>query len=180
MDHRRQRVHHLRPQVRYCNTSDSDKDCYSDYDDWTTVSVSGGTARKRKISSLTNGDSYDVEVRANSNQGYSDWSSSSSGTPGAPAKPTLGTVTAGDDQFTVNWTAGASNGDDITYYEVSYCNETSGDCAAGTLEHRKPLGHSHAQLGHLWRRRHQVQGPRARRQRTRRRRVVLDKTVTTT
>ena len=73
-----------------------------------------------------------MEVRAKSNQGNSGWSSSSSGTPGAPAKPTLGTVTAGDDQFTVNWTAGASNGDDITYYEVSYCNQTNGDCAAGT------------------------------------------------
>ena len=119
-------------QVRYCNTNDSNKDCYSDYDDWTTVSVSGGSARKKKISSLTNGDSYYVEVRANSNQGYSDWSFSSSGTPGAPAKPTIGTLTAGDDEFTVNWTAGASNGDDITSYEVSYCNETNGDCAAGT------------------------------------------------
>ena len=117
--------------IRYCNTYDSNKDCYSDYDDWTTTSVSGTTTSK-KISGLTNGDSYDVEVRAKSNQGNSGWSSSSSGTPGAPSKPTLGTVTAGDDQFTVNWTAGSSNGDDITYYDVAYCNETDGDCASGT------------------------------------------------
>ncbi len=118
-------------QVRYCNTSDSNKDCYNDYDDWTTVSVSGTTTSK-KISGLSNGDYYDVEVRANSNQGYSDWSSSSSGTPGAPAKPTISTLTAGDDQFTVTWTAPNSNGDNISFYEVGYCNETNGDCAAGS------------------------------------------------
>ena len=117
-------------QIRYCNTNDSDKDCSSDYDDWTTVSVSGTTTSK-KITGLTNGDNYEMQVRANSNQGYSDWSFSNTGMPGAPAKPTLGTLTAGDDQFTANWTAGSSNGDPITYFEVSYCNETNSDCASG-------------------------------------------------
>ncbi len=122
--------------VRYCNTNDSNKDCYSDYEDWTTVSVSG-TTTSRKITGLTNGDYYDVQVRANSNQGDSDWSSSSGGTPGAPAKPTI-TLTAGDDQFTVTWTAPSSNGDDITSYEVEYCNQTNGDCTAGNWNTEYP------------------------------------------
>ena len=119
--------------LRYCNTDDSNKDCYSDKDDWTTVNVSGGSTRTKTVTGLTNGDNYDLEIATtSSNGGNSDWSSAGSAWPGGPNAPSTPTATAGDGQITVTWTAAVKNHSDITFYEIGYCNNTDGDCASGT------------------------------------------------
>ena len=125
--------------LRYCNTNDSNKDCSSDYDDWTTVTVSGGSTRTKTITGLTNGDSYDVEIATrSSNGGDSDWYSAGSGTPGAPNAPSAPSLTAGSGQITVRWSAPAKNHSDITGYEIAYCNDTDGDCTSGTWQTEYP------------------------------------------
>ena len=117
--------------LRYCdNSTDGGNDCSSDYTDWTTV-TSSGTGTTKTISGLTNGREYLVELQAQSNQGNSQWSSQGTATPGAPAKPSAPSLAAGDGQITVTWSAPAHRGDAITSYEVAYCNNTDGDCAAG-------------------------------------------------
>ena len=119
--------------VRYCNTNDDDKDCYVDYDDWTTKNVSGASTRTTTITGLTNGDSYDLEIATrSSNGGDSDWWSAGSGTPGAPNAPSAPSLSAGDGQITVTWTAPSKNHSDIQYYEIASCNNTDGDCTSGT------------------------------------------------
>ncbi len=119
--------------VRYCNTRDDDKDCYSDYDDWTTKNVSGASTRTTTITGLTNGDSYDLEIATrSSNGGDSDWYQAGSGTPGAPNAPSTPSLSAGDGQITVTWTAPSKNHSDIQNYEIAYCNNTDGDCTSGS------------------------------------------------
>ena len=118
--------------VRYCNTGDANKDCYSDYDDWSTKNVSGASTRTTTITGLTNGDSYDLEIATrSSNGGDSDWSSAGSGTPGAPNAPSAPSLSAGDGQITVTWTKPSKNHSEITQYEIAYCNNTDGDCTNG-------------------------------------------------
>ena len=119
--------------VRYCNTGDSDNDCSSDYDDWTTKNVSGASTRTTTITGLSNGDSYDLEIATrSSNGGDSDWYSVGSGTPGAPNAPSAPSLSAGDGEITVTWSKPSKNHSEITYYEIAYCNNTDGDCASGS------------------------------------------------
>jgi hypothetical protein len=73
------------------------------------------------ISGLTNGTSYTVTVTATNAAGTGPSSTASAaavpvGTPGTPAAPTL---SAGDAQLSVSWTAPASNGATITAYTVT-------------------------------------------------------------
>ena len=104
--------------VRHCDKS---KDCTDD-GNWTTKSVNA-TPTSTTISSLTNGKTYKVEVRAINSQGNGPWSSSTEGTPATtPGKPSMGAVTNGDDQVTVTWDAPTDNGGSaITDYDVRYC-----------------------------------------------------------
>ena len=78
-----------------------------------------GTARTATISSLANGTSYEVQVRAENSEGEGDWSPSASATPrtvpDAPAAPTL---TPGDGQIAVSWDAPDDGGAAITDYDV--------------------------------------------------------------
>ena len=118
--------------LRHCDDSqDAGNDCYSDYTDWIIV-TSSGTGTTKTITGLTNGRLYWVEVQAQSNKGNGDWSQQVSATPGAPAKPSAPSLTAGDGQITVTWSAPANHGDAITQYEVGYCNDTDGDCTSNT------------------------------------------------
>ena len=85
------------------------------------------------ITGLTNGTAYQVGVRAKNRSGYGAWSSSSTATPtqqkpDAPAAPTL---TVKDRALDVSWTAPASNGANITDYDVQYrkCTATPKSCA---------------------------------------------------
>ena len=107
--------------VRYKRTSSSS---------WVNHSFSG-TGRSTTITGLTNGEEYEVQVRAQNSVGESDWSASAEATPmsdadvpDAPAPPTL---TAGNAQLAVSWTAPDDNGASITDYDVRYkrTNETN-------------------------------------------------------
>ena len=82
------------------------------------------TSTSATISSLTNGTTYAVQVRAGNSAGDGEWSASATGTPvapaSAPAAPSRPTLTAGDGQFGVSWTAPADNGAAIDDYDVRY------------------------------------------------------------
>ena len=88
---------------------------------WTNLRfVDVGTIKT--IPGLTNGDSYDVQVRARNSVGNSGWSDSATGTPAAqvpdvPAKPT---VKPGNAELVVEWTKPVENGARITDYDVRY------------------------------------------------------------
>ena len=90
---------------------------------WTNRPFSGaGTSTT--ITGLTNGTAYQVQVRAQNSEGESGWSASATGTPVAsaspPATPAAPTLTAGDGQLGVSWSAPADNGAAITDYDVRY------------------------------------------------------------
>ncbi len=94
---------------------------------WTLISSGIGTRTNHTITGLTNGDSYEVQVRAVNAQGTSPWSSSASATPAtvpvAPADPTL---TEGNAQLSAAWSAPNNGGSAITRYELQYRKGSSG------------------------------------------------------
>ncbi|HEY5010739.1 MAG TPA: fibronectin type III domain-containing protein, partial [Acidimicrobiales bacterium] len=74
------------------------------------------------VTGLTDGDSYTFTVAAINGVGQGPFSSPSATVlpaPTAPAPPTSVTAVASGSSATVNWTAGATNGDPITGYVVS-------------------------------------------------------------
>ena len=83
------------------------------------------------IPDLTNGTTYEVQVRAANSEGESAWSPSGEGTPvssaSAPDAPTAPSVTSGDGQLTVSWTAPSDNGARIVDYDVRSRQAGSGD-----------------------------------------------------
>ena len=97
---------------------------------WTDVSHSG-TGRTATISSLTDGQSYQVRVRATNAPGTGPWSPHASVTVGVPAPPDAPTLASGNGTLTVTWTAPASNGSDITDYDVQYRSCTA-NCAGSS------------------------------------------------
>ena len=112
--------------VRHKLTSAPDLDA-----NWTEVANTGDDL-SHMIDSLTNGISYDVQVRAVNVAGDGAWSATSAGmpveTPGAPAAPT---VTAGVGQLTVTWTAPADvGGSAITGYDLRHKLSSAQDIAA--------------------------------------------------
>ena len=96
---------------------------------WTIVEMdaAANTARSYAVTGLANGTALVAQLRATNTHGDSLWSPSSAsveaGTPDEPAAPTL---TPGDRQVTVTWTAPADNGSAITDYDLRYC---SANCA---------------------------------------------------
>ena len=86
------------------------------------------------ITGLTNGTAYTVYLRARNSVGPGTASSSASGTPRTtPGAPTLGTITPGNAQLSVAFTAPTSTGGaDITDYEYSTDNGTSYKAAGST------------------------------------------------
>ena len=83
------------------------------------------TATRATLSSLTNGTSYAVHVRAQNVHGFSDWSDGASGTPKvikAPSKPIL-TLSQNGSTVTVRWVVHDNGGAPITdhplYYRIS-------------------------------------------------------------
>ena len=93
---------------------------------WTVIN-SGviGTSTSHTITGLTNGNSYDVQLRAINAQGPSAWSTSAAATPVAvPMAPTALTLTAGNAQIAASWTAPTDNGGSaITGYTLRYSSD---------------------------------------------------------
>ena len=82
------------------------------------------TATTATITGLTNGTTYEVQVRAGNSVGDGEWSASATGTPVAaaavPSAPSAPSLTAGDGQLGVSWTAPSDNGAAIDDYDVRY------------------------------------------------------------
>lgn len=74
------------------------------------------------VASLTNGTTYKFRVRATNGRGIGAWSAASDGyKPGTvPSTPSAPTLTGGDRSLTSTFTAPASNGYDISGYEINY------------------------------------------------------------
>ena len=83
-------------------------------------------ATSTTITGLTNGTSYEVQVRATNGVGDSAWSLSTEATPAKPPDaPAMPTPDNGDEQIAVTWTAPAANGSAITDYDVQYKETTA-------------------------------------------------------
>ena len=91
-----------------------------------------GNVLQMTFSGLTNGTTYEVQVRAVSNLGNSGWSLSGEGTPAPkPATPAAPTVVRGDRSLDVSWTAPSGPIED---YDVQYraCTATPKTCTGAT------------------------------------------------
>ena len=89
---------------------------------WREWNSGMSTTLSATITGLTNGDSYQVRVRAENSAGAGDWSAAASATPAAqaPSKPDAPTLTVGSTQLKVAWDAPTANGAQITDYDVRY------------------------------------------------------------
>ena len=101
---------------------------------WTdrTGETNSDTSTSVRITGLTNGTAYQVQVRAANNRGESAWSPAAKQTPAtqkpdAPGAPTVNPWHAG---LRVSWTAPADNGKTIADYDVQYraCTATPLTC----------------------------------------------------
>lgn len=125
-------------QYRACTATDSDTTdltCEPDADPtwggWKSRSHSG-TAQSVKITNLTNGTAYQVQVRASNSNGAGPWSDAEKATPvSVPARPNPPTVEPGNAKLVVTWTAPSDNGSDITGYDVAHC---TGTCASDSSD----------------------------------------------
>ena len=93
---------------------------------WTDITDSDDSTTEHTVESLTNGDTYTFQVRAENSEGKGAESSQASATPaGFPTAPQSLTAQAGDGQVTLEWTAPISNGGStITGYQ--YRQSTDG------------------------------------------------------
>ena len=89
--------------------------------EWSSGTTS--TTTSATITGLTNGTTYDVQVRAANAIGESEWSPSTSTKPGLPDPPAAPTVTPGIWSLAVSWTAPATNGPAINDYDVQYSSD---------------------------------------------------------
>ncbi len=88
---------------------------------WTYITSGIGTNTSHTITGLTNGQEYEVDVRAKNARGESNWSQVAKATPSTvPLKPADPTVTPGDRRLTVNWSAPNDGGSAITGYDLQY------------------------------------------------------------
>ena len=91
---------------------------------WTELpDNTNSTELSATIVSLTNGTSYEAQVRAGNANGDGVWSSSALMNAGAPAAPAAPTLTPGDSRLTASWAAPANNGSAITDYDVRYSSD---------------------------------------------------------
>ena len=88
---------------------------------WITYRTTSSTSIT--ISSLANGTSYDLRVKANNREGSSDWSEVITATPAAtPGTPTNVQADVSGRNIRVTWSAPTSGGAPITRYIVEYCS----------------------------------------------------------
>lgn len=95
---------------------------------WTTFNDGTNTSTSTTVTSLTNGTAYLFRVAATNGAGSGSYVTSNSVTPIAntPNAPTITTVTAGDTQIILNWTAPANGGAAITDYVIDYSTNVGG------------------------------------------------------
>jgi hypothetical protein len=95
---------------------------WSNINPTTTTSLVNGnlvTTLSTTISSLTNGTTYPIKVRAHNSVGYGSASNTANVTPAtAPSAPTI-TASRGDSSATVTWAAPANGGATIDSYQIS-------------------------------------------------------------
>ena len=103
--------------VRHCSTGCNVAANWTELDDSTA-----STALSATVATLTNGTSYQVQVRAGNTHGDGPWSPSATLKAGLPAAPAAPTLTSGNAQLSVSWTAPANNGSAITDYDVRHCS----------------------------------------------------------
>ena len=102
---------------------------------WTTLSGAAdpGTSTAATITGLTDGTSYQVQVRASNPAGAGAWSASATRAPApeVPDTPTAPTLTEKHLALGVAWTAPAANGETITDYDVQHrvCRSVPTTCA---------------------------------------------------
>jgi Fibronectin type III domain len=92
---------------------------------WSTFSHAASTSTSATITGLTNGTSYTFKVAAVNAVGTSAYSTVSSAVVPAtiPSTASAPTVTAGDTQVAVSWSAPNANGCSITDYVVEYSSD---------------------------------------------------------
>ena len=116
--------------LRYISSGAADK---ADAN-WTVKDdVWSSGAREYTLDGLTNGDRYDLQVRAVNEAGNGPWSASETGTPStvnAPSAPAALTVTPGDGSLSIAWSAPADDGGaDVTSYDLRYISSDVQDRA---------------------------------------------------
>ena len=100
---------------------------------WTEWQASTtSTTKSTTITGLTNGTSYDVQVRAGNSVGDGPWSDSATLKPGLPDAPTALTVASGNASLTVGWTAPSGNGSSLTGYDVQYSSDSGATWSSAT------------------------------------------------
>ena len=109
-------------ETQYCSSSCDDSS------NWQSGgSTSDGSTTSYEITGLTNGTTYQVQVRAQDSD-YEDgpWSSSATGTPSTtPGTPDSPTVTVGERSLKVSWSAPTDTGGSaITGYGVQYSSDS--------------------------------------------------------
>ena len=90
---------------------------------WTVVEMTSAanTALSFAVTTLTNGTTYQIQIRATNARGDGAWSPSASMIAGAPIAPAEPTLTAGNGSLAVAWAAPANtNGANVTDYDVQY------------------------------------------------------------
>ena len=83
------------------------------------------TSTSATITSLTNGQSYQVRVAAINNQGTGSYVTGTTTLADRPAAPTGLTLTSGDTQIEALWAAPSNGGSTITGYDVEYRYKTN-------------------------------------------------------
>ena len=129
--------------VQYRACTATPRTCVSNpaWGDWTSHSHSG-TGTTTTIGSLTNGTSYQIQVKAESAAGDSGWSSAAAAAPGAlpPDTPAAPTVTVKNQALDVSWTAPSTHGAPVTGYNVQHRvkdtdQNTNGDQPGSWVSH---------------------------------------------
>ena len=98
-------------------------DSTGDWSDWPFT----GNGTSTPIIGLTNGTTYELQVRGESSEGEGDWSSSSTGTPdvngtgtSGPLAPLAPSISPGDKHLWVTWVVPFDGNSPITGYDVEY------------------------------------------------------------
>ncbi len=106
---------------------------------WTDVSniwTNGGGDLEYTLSSLNNGTSYDIQVRAVNEAGPGTWSQSGKGTPRTtPGRPVITAIEAGHQRLNTEWTAPTDTGGNaISSYDVRRKRSLDPDVSASWTE----------------------------------------------